>query len=209
MLRELGSKVEKMEKLSSKDILKEVHEAAEDLQMKIDKKSYILVNYQSWKGENRPKEFNDPEHFMDDKESENKTLVFSSLSQMWDAHNSATGLDRSTSELSSENVTRRLHQVVSWPGLSLPVNDILNIEQESKVYESASSLSLATFASLLIEFVARLQNLVDEFEHLSQKANFKVPVELTDAKEYAGFWTRLLSCLPFMSRKRDRVCSTL
>lgn len=201
VLRELGRKVEKMEKLGSKDILLEVHEAAEDLQNKIDENSYILVNYESWPGQKPqpPKEFNDPEN-------ENKNLVISSLSEMWDAQNSVIGLDPSISELSSDNVMRK--NLVSWPRLSFTANAMLN-EQESKVYESASSLSLATFASLLIEFVARLQNLVDEFDELSQKANFKDPVEQSDAKEVARFWTRLLRCLPFTSQKPDPVCSTL
>lgn len=205
VLRELGSKVEKMEKLSPKDILLEVHEAAEDLQMKIDQNSYILVNYESWQGERRPKEFNDPESFIDVRESENTNLVITSLSETWDAQNPIMDVDPSISEMSSDNV---LNKPVSWPRLSFTANVMIS-EQESKVYESASSLSLATFASLLIEFVARLQNLVDEFEELSQKANFKDPLEQSDPKEVAWFWIRLLSRLPFINRKPDSVISTL
>ena len=44
VLRELGNNVKAMTKLRSSDILHEVHLAAEELQRKIDGKSYLLVN---------------------------------------------------------------------------------------------------------------------------------------------------------------------
>lgn len=192
MLLELGSKVEKMEKLSSKDILFEVHEAAEELQMKIDRKSFLLVNSDNWEDVRRAKEFEDPQNFIDAKDNENKGIVINSLSEIWDRQNPNISVESSMPRwISSESV---LKKPISWPQLSFTGDTMLN-KQESRVYESASSLSLATFSSLLIEFVARLQNLVDEFAELSEKANFKEPLDpSSQAKEAVGFWTRLFRC---------------
>ncbi|XP_022726498.1 aluminum-activated malate transporter 4-like [Durio zibethinus] len=188
VLRELGDRIEKMEKLSSGDILREIHEAGEDLQLKIDEKSFLLVNSESWAAAPQVKEYEEPVSIIDVKDDENK--VIKSLSDMWDVQNpNMAGMDSRMPDLiTSESMLQK----PSWPRLSFTADALLN-QQESKIYESASSLSLATFASLLIEFVARLQNLVDSFQELSEIANFKVPVEQPIGKEVTGFWNRLRS----------------
>ncbi|CAK7326544.1 unnamed protein product [Dovyalis caffra] len=175
VLRELGKKVEKMEKLSpGADILLEVHEAAEELQMKIDRNSYLLVNSESWVAEGPDKGFEDPKNLVEVKDDENKLI--SSSSETWlDVQNQNISINPSMTE-------SMFKQPVSWPHLSSSTGGSMISEEESKVYESASSLSLATFTSLLIEFVARLQNLIAEFQELSEKANFKEPIDTSEEK---------------------------
>ncbi|MBA0863931.1 hypothetical protein Goshw_027475 [Gossypium schwendimanii] len=180
VLRELGAKVEKMEKLSPGDILREVHEAGEDLQMKIDDKSYLLVNSETW-----ATPLHNKEHEEEAKDDEHK-LNMKSLSDI--------SVDPSDVVIPESTMHK-----LSWPCLSFTADALLPQRRESKIYLSASSLSLATFTSLLIEFVARLQNLVDAFQELSELADFKVPLEQPLAKEVMGSWNRLTSC--FQSNK--------
>lgn len=199
VLCELGNKVERMEKLSPGDILLQVHKEAEELQMKIDKNSYLLVNSESWEGAMRPKVFEDTDSFVDVKGNENKDMVINSLSETvfnLDAQNQNSTIESPLSQWSSSQMFNK--QIPSWPSrVSINNADIPLNETEAKTYESASSLSLATFASLLIEFVARLQYLVDSFEELSTIAKFKEAKILDQPapKEVVnGFWTKLLKC---------------
>ncbi|CAJ2630754.1 unnamed protein product [Trifolium pratense] len=170
VLRQLGSKVEKMEKLSRSDILLEIHEAAELLQMKIDSHSYLLVNSENWEAvrQHQSRQNEKSQNLIDEN---NKQLA---TNELGDDSKLSISIQHSVAESSFAQTMNK--SLVSWPHLSFCTDAILN-EAESKVYESASSLSLATFASLLIEFVARLQNLVDEFQDLSEKAKFKDPFD--------------------------------
>ncbi|KAL3837984.1 hypothetical protein ACJIZ3_022575 [Penstemon smallii] len=193
VLRLLGEKVEKMEKLNPGDILEEVHDAAENLQLMIDQQSYLLVNAESWESAKRPAKFADPEQLQELKDNEHKPpLLINSLSTQtlrnFDPQNPNTSIQWG----SGEDV---LKQQTLWPSRLSLIGDtpIIN-EREARTYESASALSLATFTSLLIEFVARLQNLVNTFEELSEKAKFRDPVESTEVKEEVGFWARFLCC---------------
>ncbi|KAF3431826.1 hypothetical protein FNV43_RR26562 [Rhamnella rubrinervis] len=190
VLRQLGNKVEKMEKLGHGDVLKDVHEAAEQLQKKIDQRSYLLVNSESWEINTRHMQFKEPENILDSNENENMQLGYKSLSEtVLDMRSTPSA---ATSDQSAENLFTK-H--ASWP-FRVSFNGAN--EYKFKTYESASALSLATFASLLIEFVARLQNVVGSFEELSEKAEFREPIlNALPTKTRSGFWPRLICCLRF------------
>ncbi|KAJ6676945.1 ALUMINUM-ACTIVATED MALATE TRANSPORTER 10 [Salix viminalis] len=207
VLRELGNKVKRMEKVGSVDILYEVHEAAEELQNKVDRKSYLLVNAESWEIGNREKELGEPQDLLTFDDDENKVLEYKSRSEAvldlrsmtmpksWDRH--VPSMDIKPTFLPSISSDDVFKKQISWPSRNSFTADTLPQVEESKTYESASALSLATFTSLLIEFVARLQNLVDSFEELSERANFKEPIELPLVTEANGFWIRLHRSLKF------------
>lgn len=198
VLRDLGNKVKKMEKLGAIDILCEVHEAAEELQKKVDQKSYLLVHAESWEIGSRSKEIEHPQEFLSMDDEENKLgkckfysealLHLSSLpaSNSWNVSNNSMGIN--------------FIPPAKWPANLSWKADALPEEEESKTYENASSLSLATFTSLLIEFVARLQNLVDAFEELSENAKFKEPVEEQPQTEAIGFWRRMIGGVKFLKK---------
>ncbi|XP_071711427.1 aluminum-activated malate transporter 5-like [Rutidosis leptorrhynchoides] len=202
ILRELGNKLEKMENLSPDiDLLDKVHEAAEELQMKIDQKSYHLVNSEKWAAGKQPKEFADLDRLQDLKEDDMKPNVINSLSEanlkplFPPLDSNVTNVSNHPSMVHWGSAEDMLKHQVQWPSqLSVLGDQILNV-REVKTYESASALSLATYTSLLIEFVARLQNLVTAFEELSDKAKFSDPANPLEAKEAISLWTKLLKCV--------------
>ncbi|XVF12320.1 hypothetical protein REPUB_Repub08aG0106200 [Reevesia pubescens] len=208
VLRELGNKVKMMEKLGPIDILFEVHDAAEELQSKVDRKSYLLVNAESWEIGNRPHNLAKPQDLMNLDIEEHKVMGYKSLSEAvldlrsvtvpnhWDGLKNNVGANPTVPPGAlSEDL---LKKQISWPARTSFTADAEPILEESKTYENASALSLATFTSLLIEFVARMQNVVDSFEELSEKANFKEPDELpAAAREPIGLCSKLFGCLKF------------
>ncbi|KAG8366584.1 hypothetical protein BUALT_Bualt17G0095100 [Buddleja alternifolia] len=191
VLHEIASKIEKMEKLGANEhnILKEVHEAGEQLQKKIDERSFLLINSQSWEIKSQAKEFED---LSNERDYENLKLGFKSLSET--AIYIKSSLIMAPRLPNKDLPKHKLRKHVPWPSwISFEGVDGLIKEDEIKTYQSASALSLATFASLLIEFVARLQNVVDCFEELSEEAGFRDP-DIVVLTESGGFWTRFFRC---------------
>lgn len=182
VLRELGNKVKKMEKLGSLNILDEVLKAAEDLQTKVDRKSYLLVDSNSWEIGKPQIEFHDPQDFskIDDPF---KFHGFHSFSEA----RLDLGPFRGTN-LAFEG-TNGHHKSLTREFSFKPERMV--IPDEGDTYKSASVLSLVTFTSLLIEFVARLGNLVVAFEELSEAAKFQAPLaEGKEEEEVCGIWRR-------------------
>lgn len=202
MLRELGNKVKKMEKLGSFNILDEVLKAAEDLQKKVDQKSYLLVDSNSWEIGKPPIELHDPQDFlkMEDPYAYHGYHSFSET--LLDLGKSRTTESESTN-LPVEG-TNGLHKSLTRQFSYKPERVV--IPDEADTYTSASVLSLVTFTSLLIEFVARLGNLVVAFEELSEIAKFKAPPsEGRVEDEICGIWTRLCRFLKPTSRNDQNV----
>lgn len=178
VLRMLGEKLEKMEKLPTGDILTNVHEAAEDLQLLIDQKSFLLVKAESWESGKRPGKFRDPERLEELKDGENKPLGMTSLGEL------RSTLGPPSMNMSSSGIgADLLRQQTMWPSRLSLIGEGFPNEREVQTYESASALSLATFTSLLIEFVARLQNLVNSYDELGEKAKFREADNSTGKRE--------------------------
>ncbi|PIA39689.1 hypothetical protein AQUCO_02600258v1 [Aquilegia coerulea] len=184
VLHELAEKAKKMEKLKDGDgILLEVCKAAEELQKKIDSKSYLLINSDSWVIK-KPEDLDNAGNHYDIRENENKILRIKSFSETC-LNLRSVSLSKSSKEISTKKIVECLpgegilsestsNEQILWSSYGSPLTfeDVHN-DEVSKTYESASALSLATFTSLLIEFVFRLQNLVEIFQELSEVACFK------------------------------------
>ncbi|CAI9274202.1 unnamed protein product [Lactuca saligna] len=203
VLRELGNKLEKLEKLSPDfDLLEKVHEAAEELQMLIDEKSYHLV---STAARQRHKELEDP----DQEETEEETSNEAQQAPYLKHSHTFKNIDRHITNMSMNLPSfanwgscdeEALKQQLQWPSRLSVLGDTVLNEREVRTYESASALSLANFTSSLIEFVARLQNLLNSFQELSDKARFldpKNPLGQMEEGEDVGFWTQFGNYMGF------------
>ncbi|MCO5603548.1 hypothetical protein L7F22_057699 [Adiantum nelumboides] len=178
VLRKLGKQVQNMQKGDPAKILDGVRHAVEHLQQSLYLNSYLLIKQEIG--------------FDDDIPEDLSLSVWPELKKFehLDHHNGffhagsfhKMGIAYSHDDL-IESKRRCFKKLNSWP--SRPVDDFdfakdSMLEQRVRVLESASALSLGTFATLLMEVALRLDYVVEVVDELADLAKFKYAEE--DAK---------------------------
>ncbi|CAK7335633.1 unnamed protein product [Dovyalis caffra] len=185
LVRRLGKDISSMKRSLKTSLLKKVHSSTERLQRAIDMHSYLLTS-----------NFDNPDNSF--KPLTKLSQTFSTT--LYDLSNPLTEFDSNSTEKDSneanQNVpsgttppqqtesyhemmrkqSRRLH---SWPSREVDAFEeegglSMDFLPRMKALESTAALSLANFTSLLIEFVARLDHLVEAVDELSKMAKFKL-----------------------------------
>ncbi|PON43868.1 Aluminum-activated malate transporter [Parasponia andersonii] len=190
LLRSLGKDICNMKRSLKTSLLKRVHSSAERLQRAVDLHSYLLTGSEisSAMADNASKPLPNLTHtvsstlhdinqppFSSEFDSSNNCNEKNSNDQMLQTQNSTVGQAESYHELMRKQ-SRRLY---SWPSREVDAfheeDGALNMDllPRMKALESTAALSLANFTSLLIEFVARLDHLVEAVDELSKLAKFK------------------------------------
>lgn len=168
VLREVGHSMENMSKLKNEDILGKVNAVAMDLQKKINSHSRSWVNSRHNKMETETEVYNIGEAKRQGRcYSESKAPIYPSR----DGENVNPAVPEEIAGCSESK--SKLEKQVSWACK-------YNHDQTP-----TAQLSMATFASLLIEFVARLDNVVNSFQLLSVRANFKESIDASSSSTRA------------------------
>ncbi|KAI4302929.1 hypothetical protein MLD38_038618 [Melastoma candidum] len=159
LVRCLGKDISNMKRGLKASLLKRVHSSAERLQSAIDMHSYLLTSHQV------PK------------------LSYSLSSKQMGGTPAET--ERKTPESHHKMMRKQSRRLYSWPSREVDTFeeegalDASEFVPKLSALESTASLSLATFTSLLIEFVARLDHLVEAVEVLAKMAKFKGFVKIS------------------------------
>lgn len=155
LIRCLGKDIATMNRTLKTSLLKRLHASGERLQTAIDMHSYLLTST-----------------FYEPPDKGNTPIP----------ENPTPPPPPETYHEMMRKSSRRLH---SWPSREVDayeeeggVSNSTELMPKMRALESTAALSLATFASLLIEFVARVDHLVEAVEELSSLAKFKYKLEL-------------------------------
>ncbi|GKV27000.1 hypothetical protein SLEP1_g36210 [Rubroshorea leprosula] len=173
LVRRLGKDISNMKRSVTTSLLKRVHSSIVRLQRAIDMHSNLLTSYsEPLDNSSNPVKLSEtPSTKLNDIADFDSNSLEKNLSMQ-------TGdLSRTQGESSHEMMRKQSRRMHSWPS-----REVDAFEDEGgigaaflpmRTLETTAALSLATFTSLLIEFVARLDHLVDAVNDLSMMAKFK------------------------------------
>ncbi|GFP86667.1 aluminum-activated malate transporter 9 [Phtheirospermum japonicum] len=164
LIRCLGQDISNMQRTLKIHLLKRVHSSTERLQRAMDMHSYLLTSTHS------PSDNNSSKPLSRLSQTSSSTLSNDLSNQMADIENKS--LEHNPGLTSQPSLQRQY----SWPSREVDGFDGLSLNwvpTRMRALESTAALSLATFTSLLVEFVARLDHLVEAVDELSKMAKFK------------------------------------
>ncbi|XWS48862.1 hypothetical protein CRYUN_Cryun13aG0112900 [Craigia yunnanensis] len=183
LVRSLGKDICNMKRSLKTSLLKRVQSSTERLQRAIDMHSYLLTAHSDPLDNSKPlpklshalsSTLYDLPDQLDDLDS---TSLENSSNQLTQNMQSGT-LPPAQTESYHEMMRKQSRRLHSWPS-----REVDAFEEEGsfstdflpriRALESTAALSLATFTSLLIEFVVRLDHLVEAVDELSRMAKFK------------------------------------
>lgn len=174
LVRCLGKDVSSMKQSIKTSLLKKVHSSTERLQYAIDLHSYLLTCH------------SDPPDTSSKPLSKLLSHAVSydlsdqlndSNPQTQDTPSGTLPLPLVTAESYHEMMRKQMRRLHSWPSREVDAFEedgglCMDTLPRMRALESTAALSLATFTSLLIEFVARLDHLVEAVDQLAVMAKF-------------------------------------
>ncbi|KAJ8768581.1 hypothetical protein K2173_022698 [Erythroxylum novogranatense] len=183
LVRSLGKDISNMKQRHETSLMKRVHISSERLQRAMDTHSYLLIpHFESV--DNYSKPLPKLSHTI-------SSILDGPLNQMmteFDASKQENSVSQSTeavptaqtqlTESYHEMMRKQSRRLYSWPSREVDAFEdegvsAMEFQPRMKALESTAALSLATFTSLLIEFVARLDHLVEAVDKLADMAKFK------------------------------------
>ncbi|XP_021912167.1 aluminum-activated malate transporter 9-like [Carica papaya] len=183
LVRSLGKDINDMKQGLNTSLLKRVHSSTERLQRAIDMHFYLLIPHCELPDDSSkllPKLCNEPSLTDNDVSTQLAELESNSLDKNLNPPNQNTQsgtLLVGQMESYHETLRKQSRRLYSWPSREVDAFEeggiSMDLLSRMKTLESTAALSLATFTSLLIEFVARLDHLVEAVDELSKLAKFK------------------------------------
>ncbi|CAA2975944.1 aluminum-activated malate transporter 9-like [Olea europaea subsp. europaea] len=179
LVRCLGKDISEMQRSLKVTLLKRVHGSTERLQRAIDMHSYLLTSTYEPPDNNTSK----PQPKLSLTLSTTLSNLSNQLVELPELNSNPPSPPPGTipplqTESYHEMMRKQSRRLYSWPS-----REVDAVEEEGgfsadfipkmRALESTATLSLATFTSLLIEFVARIDHLVEAVDELSKLSQFK------------------------------------